>query len=366
MVVYIVLILLTTYFMLVVEKTYAQRSTSFVRIGLNEYALNMRRLFYLAAFLIMVLVAASRTVGIDLYVYKGIYGNWTTKQNASSSYMEPLFAYAGYLFNAMRLNADWYIAFCSAITTLFMIWGISKYSQNKAMAMYIFMCLSCYFAAFNLVRQMLASSITFIGYKFLRDRQFFHYAVIVLIAFLFHRPAIIMLPIYFMCTWDWKHINLIMLCIAGIAFLLYSEPIFEFIAEKVPVYKDYLNTRYTVEGTESYKQAIISVVLFILPFIFRKSLISLDRSNSILLFLAFISVIISLIGYQIRIVERFRYYTDVYYILLLPEITNAVKKQKEKSFIVVVLFILGCVYFGVSIARDIHGVFPYQSLLLKS
>ncbi len=118
-------------------------------------------------------------------------------------------------------NAAAFIFICAFITIVLFLSTIYKNTDMLLFATLLYVFLGCWHGCFNGMRQYLAAAIIFAGIKFIKERKFWKYALIVFIAFLFHASAIIMLFPYFIVYNKVNFKNIILLIIISI-FILFS------------------------------------------------------------------------------------------------------------------------------------------------
>lgn len=100
------------------------------------------------------------------------------------------------------------ILFSAIITVGLYCWTIYRRSSTYLLSMLLYLFLGQWQGSFNGVRQYLAAAILFSGYRFILEKKYLQYSLIVLTASLFHKSAIVMvLPCFlFSRTPDLKQI----------------------------------------------------------------------------------------------------------------------------------------------------------------
>ena len=88
--------------------------------------------------------------------------------------------------------------------------------------------MGCWSGGFNGIRQYLAAAILFCGYRSLRERRILDYCLIVFVAFLFHRSAIVFLFLYFAVNREINIPNFILLVVVAGALLVSYDRLFAF------------------------------------------------------------------------------------------------------------------------------------------
>lgn len=147
--------------------------------------------------------------GYDRYIYGDLFDNLADglKVGISTSSSRLFIAYHSE-FGYVGLN--WLIAhitnnryifiFCYTICMYaIIIECFKKYAKNYYLASILFMALVFVFS-FTYLRQMFAAAIIGLSIKYIIEREFLKFCVILLIAFSFHNSAIIFFPMYFIAN----------------------------------------------------------------------------------------------------------------------------------------------------------------------
>lgn len=147
---------------------------------------------YIPFYLTLVLVSIRFDVGFDYVAYYRLVSEnsilaiqkmeWTTQQIVALS---KWFGHPQFFFIIYAIP-----------TYFFCYYTLKKYSSDFLIGFIVFFSLF-FFMTVGPIRQALALSITFFGYKFIREKSIVKYLIICLIAALFHATALIAIPIYF-------------------------------------------------------------------------------------------------------------------------------------------------------------------------
>lgn len=199
-----------------------------------------------------------------------------------------------------------------------------------------------YFYSLNGIRQALAIAIFFYSLRYVINKSFFKYFILIIIATLFHRSAFILIPIYFILQLDLTKYKLFMFYIFLILFFLinpikYIEEIF--VSNQLPLYY-YFNDENAMQGVSGFGKVVaISSVLLILSLSYildREKPIEKLIFNSMLIF-AFIKIL----ALEISFLDRFSLYFKPLMVLFIIYIGNKViKKVKYSKNIILVSLIL--------------------------
>ena len=147
--------------------------------------------------------------GYDRYIYGELFDNLadqlrigipTTSSRLFLAYHSE-FGYVGLNWLIAHITNNRYIfIFCYTICMYaIIIECFKKYAKNYYLASILFMAL-VFFFSFTYLRQMFAAAIIGLSIKYIIERKFLRFCVILLVAFSFHNSAIIFFPMYFIAN----------------------------------------------------------------------------------------------------------------------------------------------------------------------
>lgn len=94
-----------------------------------------------------------------------------------------------------------FVAFVYSISTIILFYlGFRRFlpeNASLAIATILFVCM-LYAASLNGIRQYLSAAVFFYATRYILDRKLLNYAALIIIAFLIHKSAIILMPLYFL------------------------------------------------------------------------------------------------------------------------------------------------------------------------
>ncbi len=133
-------------------------------------------------------------------------------------YSEMGFYYIGVLVKTFTDNVTLYLIVVSALTFLFLYKGLQRYAVYPILGLCAY--LARFFVGRNLIqiRAGLAYAIIILGVQYITKRDWKRYFALVLIAFFFHRSAIIAIPLYFISYIDFKKWHVVL--VIAIAFII--------------------------------------------------------------------------------------------------------------------------------------------------
>lgn len=147
--------------------------------------------------------------GYDRYIYGDLFDNLadglkvgisTSSSRLFIAYHSE-FGYVGLNWLIGHITNNRYIfIFCYTICMYaIIIECFKKYAKNYYLASILFMAL-VFFFSFTYLRQMFAAAIIGLSIKYIIERKFLRFCVILLVAFSFHNSAIIFFPMYFIAN----------------------------------------------------------------------------------------------------------------------------------------------------------------------
>lgn len=169
-------------------------------------------------------------VGSDFYSYYTAYPRIQASfELAWQSWDEPgLSTLARFLYNFSQDGAVFIFALAAITVTLFVI-NIAKNTDEFFFCIMLYIFNSSWSGCFNGAGQYLAAAILFAGHKFMLERKFIKFCIIVFMAASFHITALIIIPIYFLVTQvlDLKKIAFII--VSGIAMVFSYDFLFQLV-----------------------------------------------------------------------------------------------------------------------------------------
>ena len=242
-----------------------------------------------------------------------------------------------------------YCIFISAFITLALMLGtIFRHSSRLFDAAMLFVFMGCWHGSFNGVRQYLAAAILFCGYPFLKKREFGKYLVIVVIAFLFHKSAAIMLIPYFFVHSRVSVRNLILI-IAGcvVVFMLY---------DRLYGVVDFLMKEDINWDWEYMRSAVnpIRVLVNIVPAVFYLILYSRTKKNADENFwinLLIVNAVAMLLSSRSAYLARIGIYTAPFCAIAIPELNRKLEPRYERMVMIGMLILFG-IYWWYDISHS--------------
>ena len=248
-----------------------------------------------------------------------------------------------------------YIVLVSSFLILYAHFNqFKKHSVAIWLSILLFINIGGYYDSFNITRQLMASSIVFLGSRFLYERSFLKYILVILLGASFHRTALVMIPFYFILN---MRINrkraLLLLMVGGLSSSWVGYAI-NFIQRFF--YSIYTTQSYGMTGLKFTNVVVpLAIVTYVL---FHSS--KLDNTRNIentwfncALFYTFFSFL----GLSVQLIQRLSYFFLPYVLLLIPLTISRLKSQELKAIYVMAIVGMLILYNYVTLSGT--GYDPY-------
>lgn len=319
-------------------------------------------LFLGIALISLILVSGLRyKVGTDFAQYTEIYTfygndpiNWTEQEVGFD------------ILNKMLFKINQNPQFFFLVTSIFINFGVvmflKSYSENLPMSMYFYITNFTYYLTMNGVRQYIAAIILALGFKYILNKNFKKYFLVILVASLFHTSVFLMVPLYFLGITNIKSIgNKIFMAFIAFAFIFYQP----FVNIMFKILENTSYAHYQSEFANMDDGAnILRLVIWALPIILvalRKQKLQEiygDKSSVIFNF-CFYGMCFMALAFRHKYFARVTMYFDVYYLLLFPMIIRLFSK-KENRLIAYGMVVGYFLYSTVLLLSGEAWLYPYK------
>ncbi len=326
-----------------------------------------RNLLIFASFLILFLVSALRVnVGTDYLSYRDWFEDISM----------PSFGYVNFLFNNLIYiiklftdNSQIFFAVTSFLI-LAMVY-IANVNNNKEydMSLFLFVTLGFYFSTFNGIRQWIAISLFMVAYHFAIKKDFKNYALLIIIASLFHVTAILLLPFYLLVNTKLsdktKFITIVIVIFLFKILNLESIMIFLLKEFATTYYWRYILSGVDLsQGVGSPFPILLSGGMFLYYVIFKNQFVNKIGSDKYEQnkYLCFIITVFAIINTVNNLFSRFALYFIPMITTILPDF-YAIFDKKWTRVIKVLIIIGGIVFMIVNTTlKNSNNPLPYNSI----
>lgn len=230
---------------------------------------------------------------------------------------------------------------------------IKKYSPYIFISVLLFL-LTVFNQSLFVLRQHLAIAICLFAIPSILERRHIKFLIIVFIAFLFHRTALIFLPIYYLYGINNKIRLLVIMIVTFVILMILSENLFDLVVDNVNRYSNY-------EGEHSIITYFLPLVVLIFYVFCLKSHVFDDGINKLVFILLILAFAISAAFVKNPGIGRLNVYYTCITILALPIALKFIKTDWLKvfsCFCIILLYFLQTFLFGDTIS------YRYMELLI--
>lgn len=333
----------------------------------NKYS---REIYFYLTFFVFFFVSAFRSmwVGTDTPSYYLLYGRINAFYSVESiqGHMESGFMYFCKLLSFISEEPQFLLIVTSFIMLFFVFRFIHKYSNLFLLSVLIYVCDTF---LFNLtgMRQSLAMVLVVYSFDYILKKNFYYYCLIILLATMFHKSALLFLPVYFLFNIEInlkKIIYIISFSAIAANFFQYTQKIIFFL---FPSYIGYTDSVWFGEAKlATILKLIMNFIVFITSYYFySKQKIFLSKKQiqfyNILLWLSLIGSCISMLSIKATLFSREILYFTFFNIVLLPNSIHSFRKKKVMIFVSVSTIMFFILYAGICLyyRPTWFGVIPY-------
>ena len=315
--------------------------------------------YYLIAIMILLtlfLILRDTSVGIDTDNYRNIFDYcrkldfielWSFERHEIGfKYYTKILS----IFNSYYL----YLSITSILSMIGAYFFIKDNSKNYFESLLIFIAFNFYGYYFGILRQVLALSFILYSIKYVKDRKLWKFLLFVFLAFLFHRTALIFIPVYFL--YNIKLNKKLLICWGSLisVFLLFKKYILQIALQ-------YLITPGALDGKagNGYIMLIFLIGLSLVLYFYQDKLIKQDKNNQIFINMIFVACLIQTISTIYGNAYRLTLYYAFAIIPIIPNTILVIENKKIQIILRVLMILSLSLYFAYMTFKLINYV-PYQ------
>jgi len=341
-------------------------SRVFVRpVDINQTITDYPKPNKIFVFLVMaclVIISGLRTNIGDTYFYKFSYerNDFTWEQVSSGNDIG--FGILQMILKNFSEDPQTLIFTTALITNILIIIVFYNYSRLFEMSTFIYITGGTHLVSMNGMRQVLAAAICFAAIKFLMNRNFVKYALVIILASTIHFSALIMLPVYFLVhlkAWS-KYTFLMVAASIAIVFSFETFTSILFSALEDTQYSEY--STFDEGGANVIRVAVSAAPLFI-AYVGREKLRQIFPKIDYIVNMSILGLLFMIISTQSWIFARVSIYFNLYQLILVSWILEAFTKKDQKFlYYCIVICYLAYYYYENVISLSIN----YRSPILES
>lgn len=328
------------------------------------------------SFIMLVLLAGLRyRVGVDTINYTDEYNDYPL------SYFEDRYQIGWYvfilLFRSLGLSFYW-VQISLALLTNFAVFSfVKKYSQ------YFFFSILLYYVVvfpvlnFEILRQGICVSLFLLSFKYLDNRNYIRYYLLIGLACLFHYSALILLllPLFTWIPINKKTVSLSFVLVLSVLVLsaIMKEQIFElsmgmsFLEERAQYYFSEVDLNKSVSVVPYIVNLTLNVLI---PFIIIWHSCYNTKVTPAFIIVCILSMIVYVVSIYMPVIYRFNSFFQVFNLIIIIDFFSSIRNKFEKRpfiiFFILVLLFIGVKARGFFVKDEgmpiYYHYYPYSSI----
>lgn len=256
----------------------------------------------------------------------------------------------------------------SFLIIFFFYLGLRKYNLKQTSIVYFLFLTTIFPFTFNGIRQGIAISICFYAFSFIITRLPKKYILWILIASLFHKSALFMLPFYFLNRIASKHKDLIVnqvrfilpkIAVLAIGMLIFLPYLFDAL-QVFPFFAKY-SAYETIEAEGNNNIFYLKLIILSIAILFYKRILQINQVYIYILLFAVLDLVLSTLGFISPFIKRIALYFSLFSPILLASIPNIFSDRLGKFLSYAFLILYGLLYFYIAYYQmGQSDIFPYQ------
>lgn len=354
-----------------------------ILLGTGKLTKSKNKLYIMLTFGLFVVLAAFRAknVGNDTDTYLELFETILITEDLSAFTWryEIGYLYLNKLLSMIVSDPQIIIIVTSLVIMMVFARFIYKYSYIPWLSTFLFFTLGYYGMSMNTIRLNLAIIVILISYDFLRERKLIKFVLIVILASLFHRTAIIFLLAWPMTKLKFNYKTILTMVAVSLSAYVMFPNILMVLIKLFPTYQYYLGSEY-LNGelrVASVMNMLVGLSIILLSVFtnyhmkgneisdvnnkslrYKNEKIN-DGHNMLLLLLAGVSI--TFISFNFNLLERVGDFFLVFSCVFLP---NTLRNLKDKNLTTLIIFVVVVLFFAYSTSIQIYrpewnSIYPY-------
>lgn len=318
--------------------------------------------WFFFAFVLFFLMLRHETVGADIKNYLNRFkevSNQTFKEIFTEYDSEYLYYVLNRMIGFFTSNKQVFLSIIAVICVIPVAKLYSK-SENALLTIAIFLIGSNFDMLFSGLRQSLAIAIVAISYKYIKEKKFFKFLLIVLVAFFFHKSAFIALLLYPVYHMKITRIKAALFVPVIGAVFVFRNQIFEYILQFLGEYGE----QYELSETTGYAMIALFTLFLVFSYVVPNEE-NMDKETIGLRNIMIITLIIQTFALASPVAMRMNYYNIMLVPLLLPRIINRCNERDKRVYryieIGLIVFFILYYFYRAHTGEDILQLYPYKT-----
>ncbi len=253
-------------------------------------------------------------------------------------------------------------AFFAFFTVLLFLAAIYKQADSFGFSFFLFMAFGYYFQSFNTVRYYLALAIALYAIPYVLKKEWGKFVLLVLLGATLHKSLLVVLPLYFLASLNWKKWQLALAALFCTTFFFLQDFYLRIVVLLYPTYED---TEYLEGGTSYVNIARCLAVLLLALFCYRK-VIKDNLRNRFYFYCNLGALVMYVCCSFLPIISRIGYYLTITHIFFLPTLIESIENRRLKKLMTIGVCLAGVLYFVLLMRRagaDGMRILPYETFM---
>lgn len=296
------------------------------------------------------------TVGIDTqsYVRRFDYVNRVDLSTALNYEVnEKGFTLLNRLIGRYTTDVRWLFVISAILMIIPVGIYIYKHSPMPFLSFMLYCSFPYYVFCFSGMRQGLAYALTLYSYKYIKEKKLIKFLILIIIAFYFHKSALVFLPAYFIGQMKLNKFVFILSGAIGAFIYAFRNLLAGFVAEN-------MFETYEVMSSRTSEWSIMCIIIVLVGIILfdhvKKEEPDCDSIYCIMIIGAVLTLFQTVTSNGARIVD----YYYMYVIIFIPKIVYALRENKIVVLGSYVIVILSLLLLYRNLSSNIFSVVPYK------
>lgn len=255
-------------------------------------------------------------------------------------------------------------------------------SVDFKMSFFLFMALGAYFQTYNTVRYYFALGIVLFSMRYILRKQYIRFLAAILIASLFHKTALIVIPMYLLAAIRWKWQHLLIAGILALSGLFFQEQYMELFVRLYPSYAE--EEEYLASGGFSIINvlrcaAVLAFSLYVFLYVLKGNKEWYGDMETRFYFQLNLGALALYLCFSfVPFLSRIGYYLNISHLFFLPVLLKAIPEKaklpagrkgkviRQKKLCTWLVLLAGGIYFLMFLykASEVNvRILPYHSWL---
>lgn len=335
--------------------------------GRNMCNKNNKKLYLIITTLFFGLIAGFRSVsvGYDTASYQDIFNripasiydalNVDFREEIGFVLLISLIKSLGWNFQALLIITSVFIMGACCIF-------IYRHSTNVLLSVFIILSFPFYYSSFDIIRHFLATSFILLGYKYILKKNFIKYLLFIFLGFLFHKVAIVFIPLYFIDRFKFSILSIGLILFVSFILFVYLDDLVKILILVMGKSDEYLNSMWFGTDAGGNITAVMYLVIFIISCIAFNNIKKRSINDRLAVAYTFILFVCSLIFINARIIIRIMMSMIPFLSISIPQLLCDVQRMYLKSnrnILLAFFIVIGVAYHFFMLITHWQNVVPY-------